>query len=151
MFIKTQKAPPAAVLPIYGSGGAGCFDLTAVEVNGGTDPVNVLCGAPVLCNVGLAFEIPVGHVMLIFSRSGHGFKNAIRLSNCVGVIDSDYRGTVQVKLTMDASQDYRPIQIKPGDRVAQAMIIPAPYVHFELAEELGETERGEGGFGSTGA
>jgi len=151
MFIKTQKTHPDAVLPIYGSGGAGCFDLTAVEVNGGTDPVNVLCGAPVLCNVGLAFEIPVGHVMLIFSRSGHGFKNAIRLSNCVGVIDSDYRGTAQVKLTMDASQDYRPIQIKPGDRVAQAMIILAPYVHFELAEELGETERGEGGFGSTGA
>lgn len=151
MFIKTQKTHPDAVLPIYGSGGAGCFDLTAVEVNGGTEPINVLCGAPMLCNVGLAFEIPVGHVMLIFSRSGHGFKNAIRLSNCVGVIDSDYRGTVQVKLTMDASQDYRPIQIKPGDRVAQAMIIPAPYVHFELAEELGETERGEGGFGSTGA
>lgn len=151
MFIKTKKTHPSAVLPVYGSGGAGCFDLTAVEVDGGLDAVNVLSGAPVLCNIGLAFEIPVGHVMLICSRSGHGFKNAIRLSNCVGVIDSDYRGTVQVKLTMDASNEYRPVQIKPGDRVAQAMIIAAPYAHFDLTEELEETERGEGGFGSTGA
>jgi dUTP pyrophosphatase len=151
MFLKTQKTHPDAVLPVYGSGGAGCFDLIAVEVNGGKDAVNVLSGAPVLCNIGLAFEIPVGHVMLIFSRSGHGFKNAVRLSNCVGVIDSDYRGTVQVKLTMDASAEYRPMQIKPGERVAQAMIVPSPYVHFELAEQLGETERGGGGFGSTGA
>lgn len=151
MFLKTQKTHPDAVLPVYGSGGAGCFDLIAVEVNGGKDAVNVLSGALVLCNIGLAFEIPVGHVMLIFSRSGHGFKNAVRLSNCVGVIDSDYRGTVLVKLTMDASAEYRPMQIKPGDRVAQAMIVPSPYVHFELAEQLGETERGDGGFGSTGA
>lgn len=151
MFLKTQKTHPDAVLPVYGSGGAGCFDLIAVEVNGGKDAVNVLSGAPVLCNIGLAFEIPVGHVMLIFSRSGHGFKNAVRLSNCVGVIDSDYRGAVQVKLTMDASAEYRPMQIKPGDRVAQAMIVPSPYVHFDMAEKLGETERGGGGFGSTGA
>ncbi len=151
MFLKTQKTHLDAVLPVYGSGGAGCFDLIAVEVNGGKDAVNVLSGAPVLCNIGLAFEIPVGYVMLIFSRSGHGFKNAVRLSNCVGVIDSDYRGTVQVKLTMDASAEYRPMQIKPGDRVAQAMIVPSPYVNFELADQLGETERGDGGFGSTGA
>jgi dUTP pyrophosphatase len=151
MFLKTQKTHLDAVLPVYGSAGAGCFDLIAVEVNGGKDAVNVLSGAPVLCNIGLAFEIPVGHVMLIFSRSGHGFKNAVRLSNCVGVIDSDYRGTVQVKLTMDASAEYRPMQIKPGDRVAQAIVVTSPYVHFELAEQLGETERGDGGFGSTGA
>lgn len=151
MFLKTQKTHPDAVLPVYGSGGAGCFDLVAVEVNGGQAPVNMMSGCPVLCNIGLAFEIPVGHVMLIFSRSGHGFKNALRLSNCVGVIDSDYRGTVQVKLTMDVSAEYRPMQVMPGDRVAQAMIVPSPYVHFDLVDQLGDTERGDGGFGSTGA
>ena len=68
----------------------------------------------------------------------------------VNFIADTAQGTVQVKLTMDASIEYRPVQVKPGDRVAQAMIIAAPYVHFDLAKELEETERGEGGFGSTG-
>ena len=72
---------------------------------------------------GLALEIPQDHVMLVFSRSGHGFKEGASLINCVGVIDSDYRGEVAVKMN-------KPIQAKAGDRIAQAMIIPVNQVQF---------------------
>jgi dUTP pyrophosphatase len=86
--------------------------------------------------------------MLIFSRSGHGFKDALRLSNCVGVIDSDYRGEVMVSLRADGEACPK---IRTGDRIAQAMILPVPAVEFEEVEDLTETARGAGGFGSTGA
>lgn len=87
-----------------------------------------------------------------FSRSGHGFKHNVRLANCVGVIDSDYRGSVKVKLIADATPDDSPgLVIKPGDRVAQALVLPVPRVVFEEVAALSETERGAGGFGSTGA
>lgn len=87
--------------------------------------------------------------MMVYSRSGHGFKSDTRLANCVGVIDSDYRGELMVKLTYDGNECGELIQ--PGDRIAQAMIIPVEQVQFELADELSDTERGTGGFGSTGA
>ena len=86
--------------------------------------------------------------MLIYSRSGHGFKNDVRLANCVGVIDADYRGELMVKLTGDT---YGQLTIKPGDRIAQAMLVPVMKVHFKEVQELSETVRGAGGFGSTGA
>lgn len=86
--------------------------------------------------------------MLIFSRSGHGFNYGARLANCVGVIDSDYRGEVKVKITCDES---RGIVMERGARIAQAMIVPVPRVHFDEVAELSPTERGTGGFGSTGA
>jgi dUTP pyrophosphatase len=88
--------------------------------------------------------------MLIFSRSGHGFKNNIRLSNCTGVIDSDYRGEVQVKLASD-DPDGAVFSVAHGDRIAQAMVLPIEQVSFEEVTELSTTERGEGGFGSTGS
>jgi len=90
--------------------------------------------------------------MLIFSRSGHGFKNDARLANCVGVIDSDYRGEVAVKMTSDRQfSDAHALVVRNGDRIAQAMIIPFPKIKFEEVDELGSTERGTGGFGSTGS
>lgn len=104
-----------------------------------------------MIDTGLAFEIPEGHVMLIFSRSGHGFKNNIRLGNCVGVIDADYRGPVKVKLAADDMGDwYTGLCIEYGDRIAQGMVIPFPSVEFVVSDELSATERGKGGFGSTG-
>lgn len=148
MKLKIKKLHPAAMLPTYATPGAACFDLYALPENDKAVPV--CFGLPTTIPTGLAFEVPEGHVMLIFSRSGHGFNNDTRLANCVGVIDSDYRGEVKVKLTRDQSPTSYPI-FKHGDRIAQAMVIPLPKVTFEEVQELSDTQRGNGGFGSTGA
>lgn len=146
--LKIKKLHPAAMLPTYATPGAACFDLYALPEK--DSAVSVMAGLPATIPTGLAFEVPEGHVMLIFSRSGHGFNNDTRLANCVGVIDSDYRGEVKVKLTRDQSPTSYTI-FKHGDRIAQAMVIPLPKVAFEVVEELSDTQRGNGGFGSTGA
>lgn len=106
-------------------------------------------GLPIIFDIGLAFEIPKDHVMLIFSRSGHGFNSDTRLANCVGVIDSDYRGEVKVKLTVDPSMQDGFV-VYQYDRIAQAMVIPVEQVTFILSDELSDSER-FGGLGSTGA
>lgn len=153
MQVKIKKLHPAATIPQYATDGSACFDLHAVTVMG-TKIIGANCdyGHPITCGTGLSFQIPAGHVMLIFSRSGHGFKQGIRLANCVGVIDSDYRGEVMVKLTKD--HDWRDEEqlsplVKPGDRIAQGMVVPYPRVEF-MEADLSDTERGAGGFGSTG-
>ena len=152
MKLKIQLQHPNAKTPTYGTDGAACFDLYAATVAGLTQMGAVLShGSPVVCGTGLAFEVPEGWVMLVFSRSGHGFKSNARLANCVGVIDSDYRGEVLVKLTMDDQflEDELDLYIKPGDRIAQALLVQVPRVEFETVEQLTLTERGAGGFGST--
>lgn len=153
MQLKFKKLHAAAKPPRFASVGAACFDLHADTVEGYSHiPSTIYPGAPVVCGTGLAFELPPGHAMLVFSRSGHGFNDNIRLANCVGVIDSDYRGEVKVKLTQDGVEDESPHNlIKPGDRIAQALIVQLPTVQLVEAQELSETERGTGGFGSTGA
>jgi dUTP pyrophosphatase len=90
--------------------------------------------------------------MLVYSRSGHGFKHQVRLSNCVGVVDSDYVGEVMVQLVsdeVDHDMGRMPMFVKPGDRIAQAMLIPVDQWAIEETTELKETERGDKGFGST--
>lgn len=152
--VRVTRVNDAAILPIYATGGSGCFDLHCVldESYGGC--VYLENGQSQSFKTGLAFEVPKGHVMLIFSRSGSGFNFDVRLANCVGVIDSDYRGEVCVKLSRDdfrQSGDVPKIfPVKTGDRIAQAMIIPVPSVRFVLADALSTTARGMGGFGSTG-
>lgn len=151
MEVKIKKLRADAILPRYATDGSGCFDLFVP-----TDEQRRLIdeGEAATLPTGLAFEIPEDHVMLVFSRSGHGFKNNVRLSNSVGVVDSDYRGEVGVKLIKDYERrcdPYEKFEINPGDRIAQALIIPVPRVTFIEVDELGETERGEGGFGSTGS
>jgi dUTP pyrophosphatase len=156
MKLRIKKLHFNAVVPTYATEGAACFDLVAATVDGAS---TIGCGVwdnrPLVCDTGLAFEVPPGYAMMIYSRSGHGFKHDTRLANCVGVIDSDYRGSVQVKLTCDRQDDDGaplPLFVRPGDRIAQAMIVPVPDVTFELvAEQLSITERGAGGMGSTGA
>lgn len=140
MKLKVKRLSEDAVVPRYATDGAACFDLVATERKIGSDGTATYA-------TGLAFEIPKGHVMLVFSRSGHGFKEGLRLANCTGVIDSDYRGQVVVKLQADHPQPDWP---RVGDRVAQAMLVKLPVVEFEEVEELTETKRGNGGFGSTG-
>jgi dUTP pyrophosphatase len=143
--VKIKKTHPLAQLPSYATNGAACFDLHAMLSN----EINISPFQTATIETGLSFEIPEGHVMLIYSRSGHGFKNDVRLSNCTGVIDSDYRGSVLVKLVNESSAfDFT---VKNGDRIAQAMVIPVQQVSFEEVSELSSTERGNGGFGSTGA
>lgn len=139
--VKIKKLHTDAIMPTYGSDGAACFDLHCIG--------SAYVDSYYVFDTGLAFEIPEGHVMLVFSRSGHGFNNDIRLANCVGVIDHDYRGDVKVKLRCDSLRGG--LAVKRGDRIAQAMIIPYPKVGFVWADELSDTDRGAGGFGSTGA
>lgn len=142
MDIKVKKVSEDAILPRYATDGSGCFDLFYKE-----EYESDFFLFPTLeVSTGLSFEIPEGYVMLVFSRSGHGFKHDVRLSNCVGVIDSDYRGEVKVKLRAD---DSNLLDFNRGDAVAQAMIIPIPKVSFVEVGELSPTVRGEGGFGST--
>lgn len=145
MQLKVKKLHAAAIIPQYATDGAACFDLHAVA----PDDWAIYPSVPTTVRTGLSFEIPKGYVMLIFSRSGHGFKHDTRLANCVGVIDSDYRGEVMVRLSRDSSQS-QPLSIKEGDRIAQAMVVPYPRVELVEANELSDTERGAGGFGSTG-
>ena len=97
---------------------------------------------------GLALELPgPGYVALVFARSGLAVRQGIALSNGVGVIDSDYRGEVKVGLINQGGEAYT---IQPGERIAQLMIAPVVLARFLPSEELGSTDRGEGGFGSTG-
>lgn len=148
MKIRIQKLHPAAIVPKYATAGAACFDLHACfDTEDYT--ARIYRNQPKVIPTGLAFEIPPGHVMLVFSRSGHAFKFSTRLGNCVGVIDADYRGEVMVNLTRDDS-DLDMLQVRQGDRIAQAMLVPYPRVTFLETEELSETDRGVGGFGSTG-
>ena len=149
MEIKIRKLHPDAMIPKYATIGSACFDICALIEHDIRKEIVDSTG-PSLFRTGLSFEIPRGYSMLIFSRSGHGFNHDIRLTNCVGVIDSDYRGEVKVKLTSD-SVDEGYLAVQHGDRISQAMIIPVPDVNFIEVDDLTATERGTGGFGSTGA
>lgn len=148
MNIKIRKLHPDAIVPTYGSAGAAAFDLYAYVVDEDRDRAYIECGESVEVDTGLAFEIPDGYAMFIYSRSGHGFADDVRLANCVGVIDSDYRGSVKVKLTADAGCEGFGFCV--GQRIAQAVILPIPRVEFEVVDTLAPTARDTGGFGSTG-
>ncbi len=142
MEVKVKRLYDSVILPTYATDGSGCFDIYTM-LNGDTD-----YNEPHTYSTGLAFEIPEDHVMLVFSRSGHGFKNDVRLSNCVGVIDSDYRGELKVKLTCDKIG--WGLEVNAGERIAQGMVIPVSKVSFVEVDELTETARGTSGFGSSG-
>jgi dUTP pyrophosphatase len=155
MNINIKKLHPNAQIPTYANAGDACFDLYAATVAGKQYIGQIVYeGAPLVCGTGLAFEIPEGQVMLIFSRSGHAFHHDIRLANCTGIIDAGFTGEVMVKLTCDAPDDddvLPPYKVNPGDRIAQALVIPVERVAFTVVDELSETARGTGGLGSSGA
>ena len=143
MELKVKILFLAAQLPRYATDGSGCFDIPChrwVEAGHGW----------AVFGTGLAFEIPEGYTMLVFSRSGHGFKRDLRLANCVGVIDSDYRGELMVKLRSDGEADQSSLPFGLGDFIAQAMLVATPRVRMVEVQDISKTERGEGGFGSTG-
>ena len=142
--VKIKLVSPDARLPAYQSTGAACFDLFAAN-----EPAYDKRGCA-LISTGLIFEIPEGYGMRIYSRSGQGFKHSVSLVNSVGVIDSDYRGVVMVKLVADSPEGQQYLDnIKVGDSIAQAEIFKVEKIDFEVAHNLSETERGEKGFGST--
>lgn len=143
MQLKIKKLSPDAITPTYATEGSACFDLYCTNEAIAPPEGSALFGT------GLAFGIPKDHVMLVFSRSGMGFKQCTRLSNSVGVIDSDYSGEVKVKLTNDGLD--LPVKVEKGCRIAQAMIIPYDKVAFLEVDELESTERGDKGFGSSGS
>ena len=144
-LLGVKRLTGTAILPSFASAGAACFDLHADLRAEGYDQLYFRENEVI--RTGLAFNIPEGYVLMVYSRSGQGFKNNVRLANCVGVIDSDYTGEVKVKLTIDGELPYI---VKHGDRIAQAMLIKLPSVQLVEVDELKTTERGANGFGSTG-
>lgn len=160
--VKIKKLNEDAVIPTYSKDGDAGMDLVATSKSFDTDG-NAVYGT------GLAFEIPKNYVGLIFPRSSNA-KQQLLLSNSVGVIDSGYRGEVMLKFKSSASsfslktlfklifnQDAKTtlinnykISYNVGERIGQIIILPYPQIVFEEAEELSETERGNGGYGSTG-
>jgi dUTP pyrophosphatase len=140
MNINVKKTRPTAIMPTYATPGSACFDLYAAH----GQAINGVHHA--IIDTGLAFELPEDHCMLVYSRSGHALKHGIRLANCVGVIDSDYRDSVKVVLQNDRHPSF---YIQAGDRIAQAMIVPVSKVRLIEVEEINTTDRA-GGFGSTG-
>jgi len=146
-ILKVKRLHPDARLPTYATDGSACMDLY-VRRSPWTDDLAAVPGfGSTRYQTGVAVEVPEGWAMLVFSRSGDGFNRHLRLSNCVGVIDSDYRGEVCVQLRNDSSVGQR---VAPGDRIAQAMLVRAPRCTILEVAGLTPTARGEGGFGSTG-
>lgn len=143
--LRIKRLHPDAKIPQFATAGAACIDLHAIEAHAfKPHPTDVHA---VIFRTGLAVEVPPGWCLEIYSRSGQGFKDAIRLSNCVGIIDADYRGEIMVSLRADGEHCSK---VRTGDRIAQAKLAPAPRFEIVEVEELSETARGEGGFGSTG-
>jgi dUTP pyrophosphatase len=140
-----EGADTSLPLPTYETAGAAGADLRANFSDKGS--VTLDPGARALVPTGLAVEIPEGFEMQIRPRSGAALKQGLSLPNTPGTIDSDYRGPLGV-IVINLGQD--PIQIAHGDRIAQAVIAPVVQAQFDLVDELSETERGAGGFGSTG-
>ncbi|MBT8155021.1 dUTP diphosphatase [Epibacterium ulvae] len=140
-----QGADQTIPLPSYETAGAAGADLRANVPDQGS--ITLQPGARVLVPTGLRVEVPEGYEIQIRPRSGLALKHGITLPNTPGTIDSDYRGPLGV-IVLNAGQ--APFTIAHGDRIAQMILAPAVQARFELAENLSETARGAGGFGSTG-
>lgn len=141
--VLVKKVRENAVIPKRATNDSAAVDLVACL----EEPVTIGPGDSALIPTGIALAVPSGFGAFLFARSGLGIKHGIALSNGVGVIDADYRGEVCVGLHNSSKESYT---VNPGDRIAQMAIMPVAMVEFLEAETLSETERGTGGFGSTG-
>lgn len=149
--IKFQRVHPDAKVPTQATPGSAGFDLYAVSTRWFDNTIHV--------NTGLMIEFPKNYVLQVHGRSGLAAKHGISLANNVGIIDSDYRGELKLMFTVDsatnvldalASNQNAFEALKPGNRVAQAILVPLPDVIWEEVEEITGSIRGAGGFGSTG-
>lgn len=141
--IRVKKMHPDAMLPTYGSAEAAGADLYACI----QEPVTIQPGEVFWVPTGIALEVPKGCAGLVYARSSMGAKRGLAPANKVGVVDSDYRGEIRVVLLNHSNQ---PQTLQPGERVAQFVITPVLQPMYEEVEELSDTGRGAGGFGSTG-
>ena len=141
--IRVKKLKENAILPTYGSSGAAGADLYACL----DETVTILPGETAWIPTGIALEVPVGCAGLVYARSSLGVKRGLAPANKVGVIDSDYRGEIRVVLLNHGKE---PQTIFSGERVAQFIITPVLTPSYEEAEDLSDTQRSTGGFGSTG-
>ena len=141
--VRVKKLHPNAVLPTYGSAEAAGADLYACL----EEAVTIAPGEVYWVPTGMALEVPKGCAGLVYARSSLGAKRGLAPANKVGVVDSDYRGEVKVVLLNHSNQ---PQTLQPGERVAQFVITPVLQPAYEEVDELTDTSRGEGGFGSTG-
>lgn len=141
--IRVKKMRPNALLPTYGSAEAAGADLYACL----DSPVTIGAGETVFIPTGLAMEVPKGCAGLVYARSSMGAKRGLAPANKVGVIDSDYRGEIRVVLHNHGKIAQ---QIEPGERIAQFLITPVLTPVYEETDCLSDTDRGQGGFGSTG-
>ena len=141
--IKIKKLNENAIIPTYGTDYSAGADLYALP----GEAVTVAPHSTVMIHTGLSMEIPEGYAGLIFARSGLASKRGLAPANKVGVVDPDYRGEFMVALHNHTDEEKT---VEGGERVAQLVIVPFLKASFELADELSDTVRGEGGFGSTG-
>ena len=148
MKINIKKLDPTATIPTYAKLGDAGMDLTSVSmtIKYGDDKEGYTSKEVkyIEYDTGLAMEIPEGYVGYLFPRSSVS-KTDLMLANCVGVVDSGYRGPVKLRFKKSDISRY-----SPGDRVGQVIIMPVPNFEFKEVDELNVTSRGEGGFGSTG-
>ena len=143
MNIKIKKLNNLAKMPSRGSSDAAGYDLYAAI----KERVGIRPHETVKVGTGLSFELPEGTFAAIFARSGIATKRGLRPANCVGICDSDYRGEYIVALHNDTEESQF---IEPGERIAQMILLPYIEMEFNEVDELSNSERGEGGFGSTG-
>lgn len=143
MKVNIKKLNENARIPVYSTEFSAGADLYALM----DEPITIKNGETKLIKTGLAMEIPVGYVGLIYARSGLATKKGLAPANKVGVIDSDYRGEIMVALYNQSQEDQ---VLENGERIAQIVIAPFVQADFDIKEELNETVRGIGGFGSTG-
>lgn len=143
VILYCKRLRPQAVLPVRATSGSAGMDLSAcIE-----EPIKLAPGSRILIPTGIAAAIPQGAAGMIYARSSLGVKHGIALSNGVGVIDSDYRGEIHVGLCNFSSEPYT---IHPGERIAQLVLHPVLLPEVLETQELDDTQRGTGGFGSTG-
>lgn len=143
--VKIKKLDPNATIPTSGSAFAAGYDLYACL--SGDGEVTIPAHHTVMVPTGIAVALPEGTFGGVFARSGLASREGLRPANCVGVVDSDYRGELKVPMVNLGAEAYT---IQPGERVAQLCIAPVYTAAFAQADALEETSRGEGGFGSTG-
>lgn len=143
MDVKLKRLRDSATIPTHGTAGSAGYDL----YNADAKEYFISPGETHMFPTGWAMAIPEGHFGGVYARSGLSINHGLRPGNCVGVIDESYRGEVMVALHNDSSEGYL---VAPGERIAQLVIHPVPETELVEVDELDDTERGDGGFGSTG-